>query len=491
MKPDKSTTILLYGAGEIGAGCAQKLIDNGYQVTGFIDRKKSGVEPVSRIPIYQFGIDRIDVVKSDCIVIICLADGLQHKDVALGLLEKGYRYILCLPMNLPIPPEKKTQSCVRYNLALDGLLQELGEIDDFGTYLTCKLECEEAILMQLGEMYITWVREECLFTEWERLWRGDKSKTHGTEDGQNINIAAYTEFQQLFWYLDGESSTCEEYWKCYKLDRTPEEKEEMVKSREKLMRSYEREYAFGMDFFIASAASAVWNDKGYWNLHGGHHRTCYLHQRGHVLFPVRVHKDEFELWCNREKLDAVKRYLSKHHISKTAVPVPHPAFVNFEAERELRGDTILGAVLRFLRGKIHPATSVLDCSFMEGYFARNLARISEGEIVYSGKKNIELVQMLNELLSVSNITCVREDEDDALTQAFDIVFWINRCDRDIGNKMFQARMDESVNRYLFIEAEAEKLQETDIIRNTSFRYYQKLHCEVWLGKMRETGVFIK
>lgn len=491
MEFSKTTPVLIYGAGEIGKSVAFNLIHSGYQVLAFLDKHKGRGETMIEKPVYMFGAESVDVDKSKCVIVICLSDGLQHKSVAVELWKEGYQYIICLPMNFAVSFKKRVDLSIRYNLILDGQFSKIKKVESFGIYLKAQLNCMDSVIRRFGDNYIAWVREEILFTECLQMWTGDKSKVFTTPDNQNINITVFDGYRELFQYLQGESNGCEGYWKSSALEKTQQEKCAMIEKREELLRTYEREYGLGLEFFIAAAPQTIWNERGYWNLQGGHHRMIFLQQRGHVLFPIRVRKNEFDVWCNRDKLKEVKKYISSHNKNKTMVPIPHPAFLNFEAERELQGNTILSEVLRFLRGRMDLRYSVLDYSDMDGYFARNFSRILDGKVIYAGGEEIGFVRLLNELLHVPQVVCLERDKA-AVKNAYSLVFIINRSDLDFGEKELQAQLDETVENFLFIEMPTEELEKVDsFIHNTSFQSYRALHREVYRGKMREVGVLLK
>lgn len=488
---DKKIPVLIYGAGELGGMTAQRLIGNGYNVRAFLDKCKSGLENVTGKRIYQMGTERYCCDQGECVVIVCLADGMQHKEVAFGLWKEGYRFIVCLPMNFAVSLMRKVELTNRYNEILEGQNLKEHRIENFELLMSYDLDCYDAVIDKAGNPYIVWVREEILYTEWAYLWKGDREKVQTAADVQNVNIAAYEGGRNLLQYLYGMEEDCEKYWKVSRAERTQREKEEIIEKRERLLRIYEREYCQGLEFFIAGAPNVVWNEKGYWNLHGGHHRTSFLQQRGHVLFPVRMEKEEFDIWCNPEKLRKILRYMNKHNIDKTVVPIPHPAFFNFEAERELIGDTILGKIVRFLKRKLDVNSSVLDCSKMEGYFARNFARSSLRNVVYIGGDEVSFVKMLNELLYVSSVCCFSEKEYNQI-DVFSVVFLLNRYDMNIEELLLQRKLEKITGKYLFVEMTAgEPLSPDTLVKKTSFRYYKKLHQEVYKGKMREIGVFVK
>jgi hypothetical protein len=253
-----------------------------------------------------------------------------------------------------------------------------------------------------------------------------------------------------------------------------------------------------MDFFIASAPDAVWNVKGYFNFQGGHHRTSFLQEKGHVLLPMKISKKEFEHWCNIEKFNKLKEYIYLNNIHKTTVPIPHPAFIDFEVDRELYGETILSSVFRFFRYKIKSLRSfdILDCSHMDGYLARNFARQKKGITVYADTaQNIEFAKLINELLYVTDIE-YHEIHDLTselnINRTYSAVFLINRDDIDLSDEYFQKKICNVTKNYLFVETvNADQADIEKFIGNTDFSDCDILHREVYNGKQRQVYVFSK
>lgn len=73
-----------------------------------------------------------------------------------------------------------------------------------------------------------------------------------------------------------------------------------------------------------------------------------------------------------------------------------------------------------------------------------------------------------------------------------MVFLLNRYDMNIEELLLQRKLEKITGKYLFVEMTAgEPLSPDTLVKKTSFRYYKKLHQEVYKGKMREIGVFVK
>ena len=82
MKICKDTKFVLYGAGEIGQKSCLALKKSGYSVLGAVDAHKQGEHIIEGIVTYKFDTASFEVHKEEVVVIICLANGMIHKEVA-------------------------------------------------------------------------------------------------------------------------------------------------------------------------------------------------------------------------------------------------------------------------------------------------------------------------------------------------------------------------------------------------------------------------
>ena len=412
-----STVFIIYGGGEVGNKCYQALHNAGFEVAFGIDRNKSGDDVINGIHTYRLD----EAPWKEAMVIICLADGMQHKTAADALHERGYQYIIFLPLEYTVSDREKQVLIRTYNDILAAKLSMMNKrVYAYDKYIYPELDAAKNILIKKHGTFIVWCGIEMLFTESLELWEGDKKKVTGRKKFQDINIGFAPPYINMWEYLDLTSDTCETYFSAWN-DKKDWEKE--IGKRERLYEIYKREYNKGLTFFIESAPPAVWNPKNYWNLVGGHHRTLFLLHQGHSLFPIEVKRKDFLKWCNTKECDKLINYMKENKVENLYAPFPHPGFLNFPARHEGKGKTALQQVLKICAGMEISHLTALDCLDDEGYFARIMYNAGLKQVVFCNEEEIQLTlaKLCNLVLYRENIQILQKNTL-SLNKRYDIIF---------------------------------------------------------------------
>lgn len=489
----KEVSFVLYGGGEVGSNCYKALKEQGYHVQAALDKNKSGEHIIEGLYTYKLGTEPTEIDKSECIIMICLANGMIHKTVADELYSLGYQYIVFLPMNYCIPDEQRRKLTRLYNCVLlaDSVMPECF-VSDYSQYAVPDMRAENSIICKTSQNITAWMRLEMLFSESLELWKGDKTKLHVKAQYKDKNIACAHPYETLFDFFALRSDSYDIYFDSRKEKKSPQEKERELVQREKLYRLFKKEYERGMAFFIESAPEVIWNPRNYFNLVGGHHRVLYLLHEGHSLFPVKMQNDDFDRWCNNAACQELKGYVSEHQIKQLYAPVANPCFLNFPAQCEDTGRTKLADIMRYLADVDTADMTVLDCGDDEGYFARNLDRIGAKESVFvnSSSRQTELAALLNQLLYRNDVRIMKGESVECVDQKkFDIVFAVNMSgmeDNDFASRI--EWLGKICGQYLFVETT--RTEEIDKIQaHTGLRHYECIHREYRAGKIWELGVY--
>lgn len=478
-KIDSHTSFVIYGCGEVGSNCYKALTQNAYSVSYGLDKKREGRDIIEDIYTYRLGSEPEEIDKNEMVVIICLANGLVHKDVADSLYKEGYRYIVFLPMQHCISDRKRMELTRQYNAFLQGNTWiEKTSVQDYHTYLFPNLDINNGIVREAEDYITVWCGIEILFSESMELWEGDKTKIQIKSEYEDKNILANHPYKSLFDFFDMETDTPASYFSCNKENVTEDEVRRKLNEREKLFRIFKNEHNKGMDFFIEGAPIAVWNPKHYWNLVGGHHRTLYLLHEKHSLMPVKVRREDFSKWCNKEVYEKLCKYIFENNIQVLYAPIPHPAFVNYPSKYENNGITMLERVMEFLAGKDVQSMKSMDCLEDEGYFARNMSRIGVAESVYVSGNTMQqqLTAFINELL-YQNVKIEHDNSTDQDAE-FDIVF---------GREEEKQKIMRVCKRYFFVDKEINAIS-NDICSHE--KNYICLLQEYRSGVIHEFGVYI-
>lgn len=477
MKMIQDTSVVVYGAGEVGNNVAANLLKNGYVVQGFLDMNANVIKTVNHIKVYQVN-EEVPWDKTDIIIIIALANGNVHKDVANSLYRKGYQYIVFLPISYPMSKATKKRLIMEYNQVMEGKCKDI-TVHKYTEYNLGKARCEDGIIEERDEYVWTFLAQEILFTESYENWKGDKNKLTGIMSSYDRNIVLRKWYRSLFRYYDG-AADCEEYFKGFKIERSEIEKKEILNERQKLFQLYKMEYNRGLDFFIETAPLVEWNENGYFNLIGGHHRTVFLLEQGLRSYPVKMTKTDFQKWCNYEKLEFFETFMDDDD-SFLNMPIPHPAYSNYIFKRENTKITLLDKVLNFFEPIDTTQMSVLDVSQVDGYFARIFSRLKVKEVVCYETDFYERVKSLFELLYVQNVKMINEFHS-IKDKQYDIIFVVNPNSLIYESKEFLFNLLNMSSKYIFLEMERDqeyKIEHFTKIGN--FRSCKKFSTEVFDG----------
>lgn len=471
LKISNDTPFVIYGGGEVGNICAQALRQRGYILEYALDKEKSGDHVIKGLHTYKLG--EQPKPKNREIVIICLADGLIHKMVADRLHEIGYEFIIFLPMRHCIPDREKMVLTRAYNQILTVSADMIGiSVYSYTKYASLSLDLNSAVIRENECDVTVWCGIEILFTESLELWKGNKEKIYFADNTKDKNIAAKEPCKLLFDYYSLASDTCERYLGSNKKKLSNGERQIVLEQREELYRLFKKEYNKGLDFFVEGAPPVIWNPKKYFNLIGGHHRTAFLLHKEHSIFPVKMQKNDFSVWCNYNSYKKLLDYIAKYHIETLYAPLPHPGFLNFPSICENNGRTKLEQVLSFFSDTDISQLTVLDNIADEGYFARIMARIGVKKTVFRtlDDRQLELAELCNQLLYRDDV--IIEKGTNSKNILYDIVF---------GEEKDRYDLEKIYTKYLFIET-------TEEVQNEN---YCCLFKEYNAGQVRVLGVYIK
>lgn len=419
----KNTKFVIYGTGEVGELFYNNCKNQGWSVTYAIDRDKCGSDILNGVITYRLG-EEPYTERKEVIVVICLADGLEHRKVVENLVEQGYQYMVCLPLGLFISEEKKIKMIMQYDQIIAGCIEDkYREVSEIRQYLMPAFNTEQAVLIRNGHWLVVNCPLEILYTECVELCKGDKTKLVTNVKYKNQSIASSNPCKALFDFFAGQVEKCDLYFLSKDVQYSFREKRDILMKRFSLYQTFLKEYDKSMDFFIVSAAEAVWNPKNYWNLVGGHHRTSFLLHKGHKLLPIKVTEKDFEWWCNDKASEKLELYIREHNIKNMYAPIPHPAFLDFPARNENGEKTCLEAVLNFLSEFDISEYYIADTLLDEAYFVRVFDRIGVAKAVYVNNniQQQELSKLCCALLYRNNVEIMPD-----LYGEYDIIF----CDRE-------------------------------------------------------------
>lgn len=490
-----ATEFIIYGAGDVGKRFAIGLQARGFSVIGVLDQYKEGKDLIPGIRIYRLGFEPTwEKEREEAVIIIALADGMQHKSVADTLFLSRYKHIVFLPMEYCIPDQQKRDMTRLYNKILSYPSEILGEeVICYECYMDNDLDIRNVIIREQKDSLVVWMGIELLFSETVEMWRGDKTKITSKNEIKDKPIIFDDVHENIFSYFGLKSETPTRYFEGCKKEYTSHEKQEIINKREILYRLYQSEYNRGMNFFIEAAPHVMWNERNYFNLDGGHHRTMFLLHSGHTVFPVIVKKKDFERWCNYDTYRKFTAFIKEKKIKKLYAPLPHPGMLNFPVECEIFGEIKLKSIMYFIAHLKVNDMRILDCSGGQAYYARNMERIGVKEAVYidDSCENIELALLMNKLLYREGVIVRQGNINEILSEAkYDIVFAMDYCSEKLmclENEILFV-LKKLTKKYLIVELWDEK-EITFLLSQDGLKMTTMLHKEYRNGKVWSTYAF--
>lgn len=213
-----------------------------------------------------------------------LQNGMLHWDIALKLYSQGIDRIVFLPMRAQsYCNDIQNQFIEQYNYMMEGnyALMQVPYLSADLFEETKREQYRIAKRLDNGESIV-----------WLPIYRV-RTAMREPEQYRDIPIVEFEPYYKLFSYLSGAKCDISEYIQIY--GKVPESvpakqaSQFVFEKRIGLYQFFENNFHAGnMDYFVAAAPKAEWNERGYLNLCEGQHRCAYLIFKGMRQVPVRV-----------------------------------------------------------------------------------------------------------------------------------------------------------------------------------------------------------
>lgn len=409
-KATQRDCIVVYGAGECGEAICKQFRNAGYTVVGFIDRKKRG--ELCGLPIE--GSDS-GTYKRSAIVFIALSNGNLHMSVTRQLFREGYQYVICLPLGFGLSSDKQNEIIRNYADCMCGKMQNIWAYEKEDLVTDFFIEQNKLLdSWDEKELKVIWVGKNIVFSEAKDKYPGDIERLPNNPELFDFPVALRKPYYILYDYFDGKPVDVNGYFSIYKEEPSSERKRDILAERYELFKLMKKEKQQGnLSFFENSAPTAQWNEKGYFNLVGGHHRTTFLIHQGMESVPILVNKKDYISWCN---LEAITRHKDLLFEKQSRVNFDAPFFRYRLSEYQVFEQNVYDKVLEQLWALRKEHGAVLDASTWDGMFALAAKRLGYTETAVS-LKDSKYVEAIFDVLGVSGIRFSKECEAE-----YDIVF---------------------------------------------------------------------
>jgi len=329
----KDLKIIIYGTGGDGQRILHSLLELGYEVVAFIDKRAVEIQNFDSIPVYT--IDQIDEVvplNSETVVIITIKNVFEHQRIATTLYQVGFRNLLFRPVSMfqdRLSPGLVQMSDVYDTLLSDGFIGEEIFVPLVEKELFISKDCLLISNETKLQLVTAWVPIELVFNY--------------TQDGafENRNMALFFPLVDLYRaFLNVDSQSFEEAvanYLCYagefaarkKQELTQSLKESMIQSRYGVFKEMMKVVESNTDFFIRNAPMVECFSPGIFNLSSsGRNRVAFLVARGFRVVPLKMSKQSYDSWLNFSVYRDIQSFITNRNAISFFAPVPHPFLID-------------------------------------------------------------------------------------------------------------------------------------------------------------------
>ena len=502
--------ILLWGTGKLAAAYMRYEYFCAHEIVGFIDTYKKQ-DKFMNYPIY-YPKQINDLVFDSMVVCVrnsneeildtCIQEKVDLSKVFFVNYDRGFggadkKYVEQLPDAAGL---KEISSILYLNLEEQRvrrayLLENSNEDKFQDTSFICNVGNDHVIAWIPVELLFSERAEDNVLDVYTEEWKEQN------REWENHPIVCFGPYRNLFqFFMRGEQFPTEycKWWQRLFTSRGMTSgftDEELIEKRFREFTIMQNELNKGMDFFIQHPAIGKWNEKGYFNLLDGHHRTTFLYYSGLRKAPVQIPRKDYDCWCNMAMAEAVHAITKKQERFEFYQPILHPYFLTLHPYRENYAKSRLHHILEYIGNSRLKGKRVLDIGACLGYFGQMFARMgADVTMIEHDVIHYELLNALNKLLHIKCETILQPFEEYESNKKFDIavmltVFYPYIEDEEVKMK-FLHKIDAYISHILIWESGDEpEYEKGQIMQYTKFKTFKRLCVTYATGKFREMGLF--
>lgn len=290
----RKTRIFLYGAGSLGSVVGKYLLDEGFQVCGYIDQRAKEIRTLHGLICYsKEDVDTIVDRKND-VVLIVVKDVFEHERIKESWVQAGYYRIIYKPLS--VINGKGTDEEIKISGVYDSVVgQRIKPPAAVPLAPNIQPDGSDCVLSEEDDSYIACIPSELIYTNRNRT---------GKYNWGDVNVHAMVPHLSLFRSFSGDLTSdgglylafCEENAAKDHVEVTSAWRQNVLRNRYNVYMQMQQYLSIDSRFFIRNAPEIEWNETGYFNLKGGKHRASFLAAKKIPYIPCRVLKSDFKKW---------------------------------------------------------------------------------------------------------------------------------------------------------------------------------------------------
>lgn len=487
----KGFSVLIYGAGAYGKSVYGK-VKNIYNVRCLADKRVSSAGDID-VPVRDP--EHISEYK-DCTVLVCVHDGNWHYEIAEELSARGFEKIIFCALN-DIYRETAALSMNKiYNLFMEEQYDFLKGIPYYGEMKGTVLE--ENIIRK-NEKYVTAYCSRELLYSYDKIDEHQKSRvTQELLEYWDVPMSAYKPFTSLFrYFMFGEGDSELYVRNLRRMNNSFDmEEDEFLQSQYLIYLLMEKQYEKGMEALQYAPIEVKWNARGYFNVVDGHHRCTFYYLKGMQYVPVRMTRDDYEIWMNAAAVDRVKEIINRN-ADAFCMKISHPLLGNCRYRYIEYEKTTLDIMQEWIYEGRRRFDSVLELSECQAYYSRNMYRMKRAQKITAlvcSAKDREAALALNELQYIPDTAVVVTDSIEECLEKeakYDLAVMCRMFDVHELERV-AVLLDQKVSDAIFWQSKTDIHAEKEyILQHSGFHDYKKLAVKCINGRLSEIGVFSK
>lgn len=397
------TKIILYGAATFGSMLYKKMRSLNHNIIGFIDKRSDEITQLFDLPVWNLENIPSEIKNMDYCIIIAVKNVFEHSEIVECLLKLGYDRCIFKPyaflVNNYFDEDKRLSDIYDEIVAgkeVYGISIPKTTIERLGSLKSVP------IVKQDGEYVYAYVPLSLIYT----------NKSEGNEQQwSNINIYALFPHIDLFKYFSGNinygyeayvDSYCTAGAEKQGVQTTDEWKINVLLNRRIVYEQMELFFNIDETFFIRNAPQAKWNERGYFNLVSGKHRTAFLAAKNLYYIILKITEEDYKKFLNERAVISIN-YLIQNNLLSIKAPIPNPYFYYYKPSLNFYYQ-ILSAIVTFISRNLFEQykevnfenLNILDV-FENNFLAANFLKMGADVSVLNCIQNNETTEVLNKV----------------------------------------------------------------------------------------------
>lgn len=345
---NEKSTILIYGAATTGAIIYHNLVQQGFYVVAFIDKRAVEIDSYYDLPVWDMKQAQAYYKENNNVVtIIAIKNVFEHEKIARILWNLGCKKILFRPYQEVTG--KGTLEDATVNEAYSKIL--LGEYPG-EAYMVEGYEqgelTDKAILKEMNDEIIANIPAYYVFTD------NYENKDIIWGDIPCFGLITHMGLFRLFAGQDNDDY--EEYMKFCRqaalrsggIVVSKAWEESVYLNRLDVFNHMEYAWEHDRDFFVRNAVEADYNDKGYFNIKSGKHRIIYMLIKGSRYIPLRLQKEDYKKWSDYSRAVKLRQVLIEVGMDAMPIILGNPYFYDYPCNTSDFYGRILIKVIEFM-----------------------------------------------------------------------------------------------------------------------------------------------